>query len=291
MVQLRFSTARIAVAAGFLLALGTAQTGFATLLVYCPMDETTNPSVGLTVANTSGIAANGVMLSDNLGSGAIVGAPSVNAGLYGTAYDFASQATEKNYVDLNNGTTNLFTRDAALTYTMWLKPTTTQLDSTNTVIGTPGNGFEFKIVSSGSNWALNLVCTNAPTSTLTSSIATIPSDAWTHVAITKDINGSGGTNLANVNFYINGVLQESGTIGRSSGTPSSGVVRRLFFAADGVVANYYQGGMDEVHVYNEVLDASAIANLAVVPEPSAGMLLACGTIGLGCASFRRRISG
>ena len=265
----------------------TAQISSGTQLVYLPMDETTNPSIGLTVANTSGNAANGVMLSDLGVTGAIVGAPSVNAGLYGTAYDFASQATEANYIDLNNGATNLFTRDAALTYAMWLKPTATQLDSTTTVMGTPGNGFEFKIVSSGSDWALNLVCTNAPTSTLTSS-STILSDAWTHVAITKDINGSGGTNLANVNFYINGVLQESGTIGRSSGSPSSGVVRRLFFAADGVVPNYYQGGMDEVYVYNEVLDGATIAGLAAVPEPGSIFMAVIGLIAVAGSRLRKR---
>lgn len=275
---------------GLLLAFAVTRTSFGALMVYCPMDETVNPSVGLTVTNASGNAANGVMLTDSpgVGMGAVVGVPSVNP-IYGTAYNFASAATDKNYVDINNGSSNIFTRDTALTYAVWLKPTTAQMASPATIIGTPGNGYEFRIVSSGDNWALNLFCINAPTSTLTSSIATIPGDTWTHVAIAKDAYDS-VAGSANVNFYINGVLVESGTIGRSSnngGGSAAGTVRRLFLAADGVAPVYYQGGMDELHVYNELLDSTAIAALAV-PEPGALWLLSLGVVGMAGYRLRKR---
>jgi hypothetical protein len=210
--------------------------------------------------------------------------------MYGTAYDFVN--TDQSQVDVNNGSTNILSRDSAFTYALWLKPGATQMAPTTTVIGTTGHGYQLQIVQSGSNWALKLANHNSPAPSLTSTIA-IPSDVWTHVAITKDPTVSGS---AAVSFYVNGGLlngglQESGTIGQSSGTSSTGsngAARRMFFGASGVIENYYQGGMDEVYVYNEVLDAATIAGLSVVPEPGSLVLISLGAVSMGGYFLRKR---
>jgi hypothetical protein len=267
--------ARVSLAFGIAFAL--ANSASAALIAYYAMDEAVNPSLGTTVVDSSGasINRNATMNTDapGVGTGAIVGEPPANGGLY--SYTFNSQATNKNFFNTPSYTAAnaFFTRDIPLTYAVWLKPTATQL-SNATVIGITGNGYDFQLAPAGSNWALKLQGFNAPAPGLTSIVATIPSDVWSHVAITKGDTTSGS---GAVNFYVNGALVESGMIGRPSGSPSSGQVRQLYFASSGVLVDrYYQGGMDELRIYNEALDASTIAGLAAVPEPESATLVMVG---------------
>ena len=274
--------AKVGLAFGFTFAI--ANTGSAALIAYYAMDETANPSLGTTVVDSSGasINRNATMATDapGVGTGAIVGEPPANGGSGGLySYTFNSQATNKNFFNTPSYTAAnaFFTRDIPLTYAVWLKPTATQL-SNATVIGITGNGYDFQLAPAGSNWALKLQGFNSPAPGLTSTIATIPSDVWSHVAITKGDTTSGS---GAVNFYVNGALVESGTIGRPSGSPSSGQVRQLYFASSGVLVDrYYQGGMDELRIYNEALGPATVATLAGVPEPSAIVLIGIGLIGL-----------
>jgi hypothetical protein len=91
--------------------------------------------------------------------------------------------------------------------------------------------------------------------------------------------------LANVQFYINGVLAETSTIGRTS---QSGNPARMFIGTGSLTTRYYNGGIDELHIYNEVVDAATIAGLAVVPEPSAIVLVVSGLACVGWGARRRR---
>lgn len=278
--------AKVSLAFGIVIAM--VNTASATLIAYYALDETTT-SIGATVADTSGASLNrnAKVETDASGTGPLVGQPPANGGS-GFSYTFDSQATNKNYFDtpsLSNTAANaFFQRDTPFTYAVWLMPTADQF-ANPTVIGITGNGFDFQLApASGTNWALKLAGFNAPTPTLTSSIATIPSDVWSHVAITKGDTSSG---TGAVNFYVNGTLVESGTIGRPAGTPSSGRVLRLFFAASGISGGYYQGGMDELSLYNEELDATTIAGLAGVPEPTAFVLAVLGLVGFASRPRRR----
>jgi hypothetical protein len=258
---------------------GLANTGTAALIGYYAMNETNNPSVGTGVADSSPSVQNGTMLSDAVPTvGATEGIASVNP-FYGTAFSFNASSTDLNYVDVNPFAG--LTRDGALTYAMWIKPGATQL-SEPTMIGSNGRGYDLRLAPSGSDW--NVAFKNGTSVFSLITTATVATDVWTHVAVTKDVNGSGGTNLANVSFYINGSLVQSGTIGRAvTNNPA-----RLFLGTGALTNQYYNGGLDEVHVYNEVLDANAIAGLAVVPEPSAMFLVVLGSIGMIGTAFRRR---
>ena len=262
-----------------------AKTSSGALVVYYGMNETTNPSLGETVVDSSGNGRNSTMASDAVGSpvGAVVGVASANAGLYGTAYDFTAGAL--NYTDnFSNIPTGNWTRDGALTYAAWVKPNSIQSFSRPTMAGTTGGSYDFRIAPSGSDWSLQLQSGNTVTSSLISA-ATIPSDEWTHVAVTKDVNGSAGTNLASVSFYINGVLAESGTIARAgSGTN----IIRLFVGTASAATMYYEGGLDEVRIYNEVLDGATIAGLAAVPEPGSTFMAVIGLIAVAGSRLRKR---
>jgi hypothetical protein len=157
------------------------------------------------------------------------------------------------------------THDGAFTYAAWINPDSTQL-ANPTIIGNLNSnlrGYDLRIAlptgGDGSAWNLKLnepIATPGPTNYVTT--ATIPSGQWTHVAVTKDINGSGGTDVSNIQFYINGNLVESSTIGLTGLTDAT----HYYIAAGRSTTQYYGGGVDEVHIYNEVLDATAIAALA-----------------------------
>jgi len=233
-------------------------TSYGVLVAYYPMNEANDPSLGTTVADASATPHDGIVATDGVpGAGVVQGIASANAALYGTAYRFSSAPTDLGYVDINpNPAFTFLTRDGALSYAAWIKPDATQ-QSNSTFIGTNGSAFDFRLAQSGSDWSLLLQSGNTATSGL-ATVATIPSDVWTHVAVTKDINGSAGTNLANVSFYINGVLAETGTVARAG----TGTTRRLFLGTGCCADSYFNGGLDEVHVYNNVLNAYSIALLA-----------------------------
>jgi hypothetical protein len=266
-----------------------AKISWGALILNYSMDELVNPSVGTTMIDDSGSSRNATVYSDNPSVpaqvGPTVGVPSVNAALYGTAYNFTNQGTDMSYGWTTGAYGTLLTRDTALTYAAWVRPVATQ-GAGPTIIGSNGNGYSFLLSPSGQNWALQLAGYNAPNPSLVS-LATLPSDVWTHVAVTKDVNGSGGADLANVVFYINGVAVETNTIGRSSGSPSSGRVGSIVIGGN-AIGGYYQGGLDEVYVYDEVLSDTAIAALSVVPEPGTIFTASAG-VALAATGIRRRI--
>ncbi|VGO13843.1 hypothetical protein PDESU_02400 [Pontiella desulfatans] len=76
--------------------------------------------------------------------------------------------------------------------------------------------------------------------------------AWNHWAFTK--NAAIGT----MNIYLNGVLWHSGA---GNTKPMTGAAANACFGS-GVGADYYEGALDDVRIYNSVLSESEIAALA-----------------------------
>jgi hypothetical protein len=257
------TTSRIAtagLAAG--LVFGMANTSLALLVGYFPLDDNINPSLATSVADASLNPHNGVMASDGApppGVGAVEGIPSANAGLYGTAYNFSSAATDLGYVDIfppSPGFTFL-TRDGALSYAAWIKPAPTQDFPKPTFIGTTGSAYDFRLDPAGSDYTLRLQSGNTDASGLGTTV-TIPANVWTHVAVSKDAYVAANLS-ANVRFYINGVLTESGTVGRAGSGSTS---KRLFIGTGALTNEYFNGGIDEVRIYNEALSGVTIAAIA-----------------------------
>jgi hypothetical protein len=88
--------------------------------------------------------------------------------------------------------------------------------------------------------------------------ATIPLNAWTHVAFTWD----GSATVTNVKIYINGVEAAYNAGGSTSGVGSkvSDAASNLYIN-DGVQSRTFFGGMDEVRIYNRVLTADDVMEL------------------------------
>ena len=256
-----------------------AEISSAALVGYYNFNENNNPSVGTTVTNSASGSNNAIMTSDVLpapGVGAVEGVESANTALYGTAFNFVN--TNLSIADINPFSG--LTRDGALTYAVWIKPTAAQL-TTSTILGSTGRGYDLGITTVASE--LMLAFKRGTTGSVLSTVAITP-DVWTHVAVTKTAGAGGAT----VQLYINGapVTQDATTIIRAA----SGDPVRFFLGTGngGNAPNAFNGGIDEVRLYDEVLDAATIAGLAVVPEPSAIVLAMCGVAGILGATIRKR---
>jgi autotransporter-associated beta strand protein len=95
------------------------------------------------------------------------------------------------------------------------------------------------------------------------SSARINDGSWHNIAMTR--NASTGV----VQLYVDGVLNGSGTFDTGNKTSQFFLIGALTdVAGDGVTVagkNYFNGMLDEVRIYNQVLDAGSIASLAIVP--------------------------
>lgn len=242
-------------------------------IAYYGLNET-GTLKGQTATDASGAGQNGTYAAAGTGPTSIA---SVNP-MYGTAVHFDS-AVSKDYVNIP--AFSGLTQAGALTYALWVNPDATQLSSPTLIGNASSNtrGFDFRVVASSGAFKLQLVDPAANVLSTT----TIPAGVWSHVAVTKDIDGSGGAGLANYQFYINGNPIESGTIATGGSDPTA-----LELAASRSSGSYFGGGLDEVHIYNEVLSGSAIAGLAVVPEPNAILLMGLGALGLAGYGWRKR---
>ena len=272
-----FLTRIAKVGLAFAIVFAMANTGSAGLIGQYHLDELNGTAVGTTVFDTSPSLKNGITASDGvIPVGPTEGIASVNP-IYGTAYSFDA-FTNQSYVDINPVGSGL-TRDSALTYAAWIKPSSTQLGFSS-FIATTGKGYDFRVITDGSGgWNLRLASANSDASlAFTTSLGSIPSDVWTHVAVTKDASGTAVTDTANVIFYINGVAETPTTVLRAGS--SSGSVARMFVGGGALTTRYFNGGVDEAYIYNEVLSPSAISDLAAVPEPSTIVLVGIGVFGL-----------
>jgi hypothetical protein len=91
--------------------------------------------------------------------------------------------------------------------------------------------------------------------TIQSAAGAIPTNVWTHLALTYD-----NQNQSNLTLYVNGSVQANATL--ATVRPFLGTVEL------GTRGNYefgFQGDVDEVYVYNRALAPSEVAALAGVP--------------------------
>ncbi|MBN2211811.1 MAG: LamG domain-containing protein [Sedimentisphaerales bacterium] len=109
-------------------------------------------------------------------------------------------------------------------------------------------------------------------------------NTWAHFAWTFD---STGADLV-CNYYINGQLDATHTLTGLGGTAipySAATIGAWNSDGLGSYVRFLDGMVDDVRIYDEVLDETAINNLPGVPEPMTLSLLALG--GLALARHRR----
>ncbi|MCP4607283.1 MAG: LamG domain-containing protein [Planctomycetes bacterium] len=108
-------------------------------------------------------------------------------------------------------------------------------------------------------------------------------NAWTHLAVTRSATDD-------LDIYINGNLYSQWS---STPQPTTDCVQDLLIGAywysasssNHQLANFFPGTIDEVMIYNHVLSAGEIGDLAVIPVPSAVLL---GSLGVGVVGWLRR---
>lgn len=223
----------------------------AALIGFWELDETS----GTTALDSSGNGANGSHVN-----GPSIAQTTVDPSL-GTAYRFNGANQEINLGATFNGLTSDFTVSA------WINPDDTsgvqRVFSSSTG---PGWGFGLN----GANLRFTTFGILDYNLTLGSPIV---AGEWTHLAVTFDSS-------FDAEFFVNGVSQ--GTLaGSSAANAGTGVYR--IGSRNG---ENFDGFIDEVRLYNEVLSDAEVSSLAVVPEPSSAVLLGLG--GFALALRRRR---
>ena len=81
----------------------------------------------------------------------------------------------------------------------------------------------------------------------------LPVDQWEHIAVTY--NGSVAT------IYRNGVSSVSGSLSLQNGTDAPIMIGAGQKDADGIVGYIYQGGLDDIQIYNHALSYTDVADL------------------------------
>ncbi|MCH8045035.1 MAG: LamG domain-containing protein [Planctomycetes bacterium] len=106
---------------------------------------------------------------------------------------------------------------------------------------------------------------------------------WHHIAVTWTDDGTPDVNDALL--YVDGVLETTDAVLDETMNTANGIDVRL---GESVNGRNWDGWLDDMRIYDEVLDADAIFALANIPEPSAIVLAAFGLLGLLCGRRRRR---
>ena len=136
------------------------------------------------------------------------------------------------------------------TFCAWINPASLGTSSAGRIIDNAG----IVLATYVSN---TLLFSSDDSTVITSPFNSITLNQWQHVCVTRDAAG-----LAT--FYINGV--QSGTMNRNSGTPVAGA-NNVIIGNDLASARDFNGGMDEIRIYDRVLSPGEIKTLASQTNP------------------------
>jgi fibronectin type 3 domain-containing protein len=227
----------------------------------------TSAPVGVTVSNAGQLLglvgaygfdeASGTAVTDLSGlgnNGTITGATRTAAGKYGGALTF-------------NGTSNLVTvPDAAsldltsgMTVEAWVQPTALGNTWRTVAFKETGSYYSYALYASSGTGVPSGNGLVGTTDADVRAASSIPTGAWTHLATTYDGNM--------LRIFVNGV-QSAQLLQIGSLTTSTGALR---FGGNNIWAEWFQGQIDEVRVYNRALTAAQIqSDMAVsVGNPDA----------------------
>jgi hypothetical protein len=248
----------------------------ASLLYHYGLNETVNPSTGTTAVDSAG-HQNGTYLG---AVGATVGVASADAALFSTAATFNGADDVVDIAPLGQLTDNF-------TVALWVKPGSLRQEWLLAPSVWPNGGWclGYGSDSGGTQMKLYSCATGASYNAVYAGPTRAEADVgkWQHVAFTFDSTNG-------VNWYVNGLLQSDNPYVASPGAETANYRIGVWDDDD---TRVWDGGIDEVRVYDEVISAGDIYQLAgsppiPTPEPSTIMLSSLALLGLLAYAWRKR---
>lgn len=215
-----------------------------------------NGLVGYWTFNGKNLSGTTAFDSAGNNNGTLTNKPQPVIGRIGQALNF--DGTD-DFVNGGSGASldNLATVTKGLTVSAWIKPLTLGDSSAGVIVD--------KGTASSVGWRLRVAVNNAlnfdaqfDTTDLfrTSANNSIKLGEWQHVAATWD-----GSSLArNVFLFINGNFQAGGSIGNGVTTRPDDSAQNINFGGTGITLSF-NGGLDEIRVYDRVLSPDEIKRL------------------------------
>lgn len=206
------------------------------LVGYWRMDETS----GTTAVNAIGV--------DGAMSGSMNAATATIPGKAGSAFNFNGTS---NFISMTDATLDLA---GSLTVAAWIKPETFGTD----VGGGIRAGGIYDRISGSSGYSLNiyealgddrLALYSSGNGNVFSDFNILTLNEWQHVAVTIDAGAA--------TFYVNGV--EAGT--NAFPVTSAGAAVAAKIGVDSGEAEFFQGGIDDVRVYNRAFSPAEVKQL------------------------------
>jgi hypothetical protein len=227
------------------------------LMAYWPFDET----VLGTAQDFSGNANDGIHLNG----------PTISTSLPPMTYHAANQRsldfvqTSSQSVSVSSSPTLALT--GSFTIAAWIYPkagsTTQRGIVTKWDAGTGTGGYDMRLEATR-YFALGTLDATPGITSVSTAPRPVSEGVWSHVAATY--NSSGGV----IKMYVNGV--EDATVGNGIPAPSASVAALLIGEAQG--AHFFHGNIDEVRIYNRVLEPTEVDLLRTGQEAPSGLAAA-----------------
>jgi len=210
----------------------------AAVIGHWQLNETVNPSGNTTALDSSPNVLNGTY-QPIAGPGPVVGVPGATAST-GTAADFNGSVDE---VILSSPSALKMAND--FTITAWINPDTT--GSTRRIFSQyPSGGIGYGLGTSGDR----LLFTTYGVQDYYTGSLNIPTDTWSHVAVTFDTNNDAA-------FFVNGQPRQT-----VPGTAPANIGSNNFFIGSYGTGQWFDGQIDDVQVHSGVLTQSQIQQIS-----------------------------
>lgn len=227
----------------------------------------------------SGTASNLLYGQSTLGNGTYGAITVTNAAAFGTALSANGTA---NIYDASNAADKIDSLNNNITVMLWFKAA--GLSGMQRLFSGPlGSGTAiWGLGLSGSN----LIFTKGGVADITTSNATgLTTGSWHHLAVS--VSSTTGTS-----FYLDGNLLQ--TIADTSNMLTGRTGGLGIFGGASAANERFNGALDEVRVYNTVLDVNQIRteaiNVSAVPEPRDYGLMGAGALAVAAFVRRRRLT-
>lgn len=165
------------------------------------------------------------------------------SGKFGAAAVFNGSSSK---IDIDN----LIPTDINASLSMWVKSPEMNLNNTTVKTIFYNRNPYFIIYRYGGNWLFVIKNSSSANSTVSYAVSNFNNNQWYHLAATS--SGVSGT----MNFYVNGI-----SVGTTSAPSSILNVASSAFIGSGANAQYFNGSIDQVRIFNDSLTSDEVSKL------------------------------